>query len=424
VQRLLFISSHFPVDVDTCVHGVYQRMQMLLEAIGGLAKAVDVLFFVPPHINPSSASIRMSIDRIRREWCLNSSNVWLCPTDMPKDRRSYWESYGPPMSNFLRQRGFFEISRPAQIDAFALCLDHKPDAILVHHLEPMCPLLLTQKRLPPVFLDLDDIEHIKFLRSISQPPIWLTKRLQYLQVPALLFGERRAIKLATRTFVCSKADRDYLSGTLKLPGVVTVPNSVAIPLHPKPHVESKTLLFLGSYTYGPNWVAADFLITRIWPIIHRAVPEAKLVIAGNLPERIPSFSQAPPGVSFPGFVGDLNRLYESAQIVCCPIHSGGGTRIKLIEAAAHGKAMVATRIGAEGLELRADQDIIIRDGAQEFARACIELLFDPRRCQALGRSARELATRTYDRKRIIDRIRTEIDGSLEDSGTGTRLRFQ
>jgi len=94
-------------------------------------------------------------------------------------------------------------------------------------------------------------------------------------------------------------------------------------------------------------------------------------------------------------------------IVCCSILSGGGTRLKILEAAAYGKAIVSTTVGAEGLELRDGIEIVIRV-APALARACVELLGDPARCEALGVAAREVVARRYDRQHIVTRIKEEI----------------
>lgn len=171
---------------------------------------------------------------------------------------------------------------------------------------------------------------------------------------------------------------------------------------------SKTLLFLATYAYAPNITAADFLIREVWPLVREACPEAQLVIAGNKPERIPDFASQPAGVEFTGFVNDLNALYRRVRIVCCPILSGGGTRLKILEAGAHGKAIVSTTVGAEGLELRDGREIVLRDGGPAFARACVELLRDLPRCERLGAAAREAVARGYDRRQIVARIKDEI----------------
>jgi glycosyltransferase involved in cell wall biosynthesis len=194
-----------------------------------------------------------------------------------------------------------------------------------------------------------------------------------------------------------------------MPGVVTIPNAVvAMPAAHGIDPASRSLLFLATYAYGPNIAAADFLIRDVWPLVRAVRPDARLIIAGNKPDRISSFASRPPDVEFTGFVDDLDQLYRRVRIVCCSILSGGGTRLKILEAAARGKAIVSTMVGAEGLELRDGVEIILRDGARAFAGACVELLGDPARCDGLGVAARSAVERCYDRKRIVTLIKEEI----------------
>jgi glycosyltransferase involved in cell wall biosynthesis len=275
----------------------------------------------------------------------------------------------------------------------------------------MCPMLLTRRRLPPIYLDLDDVEHRVFLRDISQPPAWLTKRLLYLQWPALLWGERRAIKTSRKSFVCSELDARYLKRKWRLPNVGVIPNSIRIP-RAQPLTREPVLLFLGMYGYTPNAVAADYLVKSIWPLVRAACSRATLIVAGARPELIPASAQAHPGVEYTGYVADLDELYRRARVVCCPIQSGGGTRIKVIEAAAYGKPIVSTRMGAEGLEFQDAYEIVIRDEPEGFASACVKLFDDDALCTRLGNAARAKASAEYDRQSVIGRIQREIFGPL------------
>jgi glycosyltransferase involved in cell wall biosynthesis len=172
--------------------------------------------------------------------------------------------------------------------------------------------------------------------------------------------------------------------------------------------EANGLLFLGAYAYAPNIAAAEFLIREVWPHVREACPQARLIIAGNKPERIPSFSRQPAGVEFPGFVENLDQLYRRARIVGCSVLSGGGTRLKIIEAAAYGKAIVSTRVGAEGLDLRDGREVLLREGGPAFAEACVELFKDQSRCEAIGLAARAAVAQRYDRKQIVPLIKKTI----------------
>ena len=282
-----------------------------------------------------------------------------------------WE----PLS-FVRQPSYSGMAGSRQVQSLEACLRNNPDAVFVHKLEAMCPFLKTRKSLPPVFFDLDDIEHVVFKKeSYDYLPRISTRLLNYFLIPTLCWGEYKAIKLAHRTFVCSDNDRNYLANRWGLKGVVKIPNAVKIP-ETQPITSEQTLLFLGSYNYKPNIDAVEFLIQKIWPLVRRATPTATLKIAGSPPDRIPSYRAGTQGVKFVGFVKELDDLYRQSRVVCAPILSGGGTRVKIIEAAAYGKPIVSTRIGAEGIEMQDGVEIFLRDDPKSFAEACIRLLND------------------------------------------------
>lgn len=163
---------------------------------------------------------------------------------------------------------------------------------------------------------------------------------------------------------------------------------------------------VGIYSYEPNADGAEHFISEVMPLLRRHQPEAELWLAGASPESIPSFARAPDGVRFLGFVEDIAGVYAAARIVVCPIRFGSGTRVKLVEAAAWGKAIVSTRIGAEGLGMVHRRDVLFADGGVELAEACLELLRDDRLVERLGANARALAERSYDRSKIVQALAT------------------
>lgn len=129
-------------------------------------------------------------------------------------------------------------------------------------------------------------------------------------------------------------------------------------------------MLIGAYHHRPSVEAAERLITAIWPLIRSRVAEARLIIAGSSPGLISAFHSRPSDVEFAGPVEDLDALYRRSRVACCPISNGGGTRVKLIEAAAHARPMVSTSIGAEGLSFRDGSDFLIREGGQDN-RGCL-----------------------------------------------------
>src|SRR5262249_21225366 len=324
-MRVLFVSNSFPRDLRVNVSGSFQRMRMFVDALKEIAE-IDLLFYVPPDMNITPTITSESERMLSRHWKADF-RLCLCPRSTPGKAQSRWRQYCAGTLSLFKQSGYADTSGPQQIQVLNDRLHSKPDVIFVHRMAAMCPVLLTEARLPPIFLDLDDIEHIAYLRSIHWQSTWRSQLINYARIPALCFGEYRAIRRAYRTFVCSELDRRYLTNRWGLAGVAKVPNAVKIP-KPRPLAPYPTLLFIGSYWYPPNVHAADFLIERVWPHIHRSMPEARLFVAGTQPERIPSYNKRPPGVEFTGFVDDLEALYQQSRVVCCPVLAGGGTRIK------------------------------------------------------------------------------------------------
>lgn len=407
-MRVLFVSNHFPTDLSTSTQGIFKRMRLFIDALNPIAQ-LEMLFFVPPETDVSAEAIAATEQALSQHWQI-SVTLYLCSTLPDQPSQPKWRQQGEGIFNFFSQTDFR--ASPQQIQALEACLTRQPDAVFVHRLSNMSVAMRVRQPLPPIFFDLDDIEHIKFIRQIRQPPTRLQTLLYYLQVPARLRGELQAIRLAERTFVCSEHDRRYLSDRWKLPGVVSVPNAIQIP-EPQPLTSEPTLLLLGGYYYFPNINAANFLIEQVWTHVHQAMPQARLLIAGPQPENIRSYGKGVPGVEFIGFVDDLDALYQRSRVVCCPILSGGGTRVKMIEAAAYGKSIVSTRIGAEGLEMTDGRDFLLRDRPQDFAAACIELLQNDTLCHSLGTAARSAAIRHYDRSNIVRQIQQQFQSHVQ-----------
>ena len=154
------------------------------------------------------------------------------------------------------------------------------------------------------------------------------------------------------------------------------------------------ICILGIQSWEPNQDAARWFLDAIWPQIAEARPDAQLTIAGSDP---PDWLKARQDdrVHVPGFVDDLEGLLSESAVLCIPLRIGGGMRVKLLEYFARGKAVVSTRVGAEGNRARHDQHVVLADEAEDFARAVLTLLDDPQRRAALGDAGRRLAEENY-----------------------------
>jgi glycosyltransferase involved in cell wall biosynthesis len=405
-MKIGFISRAFPHDMENSVIGLHKRMGMFIEAMKTLGE-LDMLFYVNSEVPVHKQFVAKTEKRLAEHWNAQL-RLDLCSTVLKKAEKGFWSNYIGPALSIVNQPPYLYTSQREQVDAVHRMLSRKPDILFVHRLNCMIPVLLSKAQHPNIFFDMDDIEHVAFSRSIKQPPWWPGKRLYYLRLPVLKLWERRAVRLSRTTFVCSENDRRYLTKSCRSKNVMVIPNAIDIP--ERQEIPNKpNLLFLGEMSYPPNTVAANYLISKIWPIILSAVPEAKLLIAGPNPDHIASFAASPPGVEFLGFVDDLKRLYQDVSVVCCPILSGGGTRIKILEAAAYGKPVVSTVIGAEGIDLQDGGEILLRDNPGSFADACIRLLKDRDLATKVGKAARSVITQQHDMNMVVNRIKLHLN---------------
>jgi len=154
------------------------------------------------------------------------------------------------------------------------------------------------------------------------------------------------------------------------------------------------VVFFGLLDYAPNVDGVIYFVQKIWPRVAEAHPEARLkIIGGSAPRSLQLL--AGPRVELTGFVPDLRPHLAGAAAVVVPLRLGGGTRLKIVEAMAMGKAIVSTTLGAEGIEAIPGQDLLIEDQPEAFADGVNRLLDSPELAAHMGQSARSLAVDRY-----------------------------
>lgn len=419
MRTALVISRNVPTN-DQMVYGVIQRLEMQVEALARVVDRIDCLFLRAPTPQSSPDEIKANEEFLRRRWGAKV-NLTIAPVVRWKRPLNRWQRYGPGIFDFHSQQVVNALDNEAAVVAVRAALRGAPDLIFAHRLSAMSILMKLSRDIgrSPVFFDLDDIEHIVLARRLLRHPSWPMERLLLLQVPRLLLAEIQAIRRSRLTFVCSEDDRRYLGRLGCARRVEVVANGVRFPPIAPRRSSELILLFVGVMGYLPNVLAADTLVQDIWPIVHARVPDARLIIAGSLPERLSSYPAADPSVTLAGFVADLDQLYAKARVVCCPIISGGGTRIKIIEAAAHSRAVVSTTLGAEGLPFEDGKEIVLRDGVAPLAEECVRLLQDPEAAERLGIAAREKARAPYERSAVVAHLeRLFAEGLRAMRGSG------
>jgi len=171
----------------------------------------------------------------------------------------------------------------------------------------------------------------------------------------------------------------------------------------------ETHLFVGSFAHRPNVLAADFLLQRVWPQILAVRPTANLVLAGRgsidfLDSRLAAGQVAPTNIEALGFVDDLTPLFRNCRVFIAPLGEGGGIKIKVLEAMAHGVPVVTTPVGAEGIATGTAGALTVAPYDAGFANAVIALLDDPTRCEVQARAGRTLIEEQFSWDAIAERL--------------------
>jgi glycosyltransferase involved in cell wall biosynthesis len=210
--------------------------------------------------------------------------------------------------------------------------------------------------------------------------------------------ELRAYRDADGVYLCSAEDQRRLLDEIPGARTAVIPNAADVeyyqPRPADPPPDGRTVVFFGLLSYAPNVDGVIYFVQKVWPRVAEAHPEARLKIIGGKPPRSLQLL-AGPRVELTGFVPDLRPHLAAAAAVVVPLRLGGGTRLKIVEAMAMGKAIVSTTLGAEGIEAVPGRDLLIDDQPEAFAEAVNRLLGDPQLAARIGQSARGLAVERY-----------------------------
>jgi polysaccharide biosynthesis protein PslH len=225
--------------------------------------------------------------------------------------------------------------------------------------------------------------------------------------------ERALLARLDRCLVCSEQEAALLAGW-GIGHVTVVPNGVdtgyfrpagARPAGPAADGRSGTrLLFTGAMDYRPNEDGAEWFLDAVWPALCARLPGAAWTIAGKNPSQALRQKAEPQGVELTGFVDDIRPWFERAEVFVVPLRIGGGTRLKILEAMAMGLPVVSTRVGAEGIEARDGEEIVLADTPAEMVEALAALAGDAARRAELGRRGRALVERRYDWSSVLEPV--------------------
>jgi glycosyltransferase involved in cell wall biosynthesis len=270
----------------------------------------------------------------------------------------------------------------------------------------------------PVVFFAHNVEHMIWRRLHDVEPRRIRRRLLEIEWRKMRRAEARACSAARLTVAVSEEDREVLSALAPASRIVSIPTGVDIGYfrpesgREQPH----RLVFSGSMDWYPNEDAMLHFIEAILPRLRQVHPDLAVTIVGRNPrERLRAAAQAA-RVEVTGTVNDVRPFVAQGSVYVVPLRVGGGTRLKIFEALAMGKAVVSTTIGAEGLGLEAGRHLLIADADEEFARTVLTLLASPDRRRALGREGRRIVEQRY----AWPMVAQSFEAYLLEAATGER----
>jgi sugar transferase (PEP-CTERM/EpsH1 system associated) len=260
----------------------------------------------------------------------------------------------------------------------------------------------------------------RVVKSRTSPLLRYVYRVQQRRMAAF---ERAACTRCDRVVTVSQADRERLLALAPDASISVVMNGVDTSYFtPTPaKLKSPTLVFTGSMDWLPNEEGIIRFMEEILPLVRRAVPDVSLYIVGRNPgRRLLRSAARETGVVVTGTVPDVRAWLASASALVVPLWIGGGTRLKILEAMAMGRAVVSTTIGAEGLDLDTEREIFIANDAITFARRVVELLEHPDLAARMGRLAAQRVIENYGWRAAEKQLLTVYD-QVGTSPRGTRM---
>jgi len=260
----------------------------------------------------------------------------------------------------------------------------------------------------PVVLDEHNVEYDILQRSARAERGVLRRAFSYLEFLRLRAEERDAWSRVDGCMFTSERDRALAQEAGCSVPTAVVPNAVDLDeFAPVSGGNGNDILFFGA-DFSPNADALRFYADEVFPEVLRQRPSARLVVVGGCASALADRKRD--GVELVGPVAEVRPYIAAASVVIAPLRIGGGTRLKILEAMAMARPVVATRVGAEGIDATPGRELLIADDAPGLARETLRLLRDPELAETIGAAARELVVRRYDWDRSASQLQRFIRG--------------
>lgn len=219
----------------------------------------------------------------------------------------------------------------------------------------------------------------------------------------LRFAERRNCPRFNLNVTCSKLDLERLLKKNHHLNVAVIPNGVDIDYFKSSGIQSEkqSLVFAGDLSWYPNREAMIYFSSKVWPLLVAKMPDVRMTVIGKKPpEELKRLAETDNRFTVTGFVDDVRPYIEKAAVYVCPIMNGGGTKLKVLDALAMGKAIVAHPIACEGIEVKDGDTVLYATNPEMFVSKIQYLFKNEEQCATIGKQGRLLAEKVYSFEQI------------------------
>lgn len=318
--------------------------------------------------------------------------------------RGTWAARSAYVRNFFstQPHSVARFCRPDMLDALRRLTSEQEFDVIVCDFVMTAPVIPWEANAPKILFahNVETALWRRYFRVARNPVRKLTSWREY---QTMLWTEREYAHAADHVLTVSEVDRQFFSEFVGPDRTTTIPTGVDLeyfqPL--RDAEEDYNIVFTGSMDWPPNEDGVLFFSQRIFPLIQQSIPHSVVWIVGRNPSgNVLRLARQDPAIRVTGTVKDIRPYVNRAAVYVVPLRVGGGTRLKIFEAMAMGKAVVSTTIGAEGLPVTDGHDILIADAPEHFAERTIRLLQDRSVRDELGNAARKLVEPQYGWARV------------------------
>jgi len=273
----------------------------------------------------------------------------------------------------------------------------------------------------PVILREHNVESTiweRYYKGILNPLVRSYVRIQFNKVYKY---ESKIVEDFDRCFMITAHDKERIERMNKKVKASVTPAGVDTSYFLPMAVEKEpySIVFVASMDWIPNIEGIIWFYNDIFPLIKRKTPQSKLYIIGKNPPYIVKRLQTH-DVVITGFVDDVRKYMAISSVFIVPLKTGGGMRIKILNALAMGKPVVSTSVGCEGIEVRDGEHLYIANTAKEFAHKVIELLNDSHKCKQIGEAGMKLVREKYNWERMVELLEKQYSEVLEEKAQSRR----